>query len=75
MQGLFRTQEQLIKFYSATLTFKCRGSTAVVPVFKYLFTLVKAKDSKSVLKSYQKKNIFQLGLFAIIYINHHGTAW
>ena len=37
--------EQLGKFYSATLTFKCMGSAAAVLV--WIFTLVKAKDDQS----------------------------
>ena len=44
-------------------------------VCEYLFTLVKAKDGQSVLKSCQEKKIFQPGFFVIIYINYHGTAW
>ena len=51
------------------------GPTAGVVNCKYLFTLVKAKDSQSDLKSCQEKNIFKPGFFAIIYINYHGTAW
>ena len=52
------------------------GSTAAVLICEYLFTLVKAKDDQSVLKSCQAKNIFQPGVFFfIIYSNYHGTAW
>ena len=51
------------------------GPTGGVLNCKYLFTLVKAKDSQSDLESCQEKNIFKPGLFAIIYINYHGTAW
>ena len=51
------------------------GPTGDVVNCKYLFTLVKAKDSQSDLKSCQEKNILKPGFFAIIYINYHGTAW
>ena len=67
--------KQLGKFGSATSTFKFRGSTAAVLVCEYLFTLVKAKDDQSILKSCWEKSIFQIRFFIIIYINYHGTAW
>ena len=57
--------KQLGKFYSAILTFKCRGSTAAVLVCEYLFTLVKAKDDQSILKSCHAKDIFQPGVFSL----------
>ena len=44
-------------------------------VYEYLFTLVKAKDDQSVLKSCQANNIFSARVSFIIYINYHGTAW
>ena len=50
------------------------GPTAGVVNCKYLFTLVKTKDSQSVLKICQGNNIFKRDLFLIIYINYHGTA-
>ena len=55
---------QLGKLYSATSTFKCRGSTVAVLVCEYFFTLAKVKDDQSVLKSCQAKNIFQPEFFS-----------
>ena len=60
-QVLFIMQVQLGKFYSATSNFKCWGSTAVLLVCEYLFTLVKPKGDQSILKSCQESNISQSG--------------
>ena len=61
VQVLFITQEKFKKFYSACLTFKCRGPTVSLLACKYLFTLVKAAYIKSILKCCQGKRVFQPG--------------
>ena len=64
--------------YSATSTFKCRGSTAAVPICEYLFTLLKVKGDQNVLKSCHAKNISQPGFlssFILTIMVHYGKVY